>query len=129
MAGSTMQLEVVAADRLVWSGEAQMVLTRTTDGEIGILPHHTPVLSVLVSGTVEVTGEHGDRWAAAVDGGFLSVAANRVSILAEHAELADDIDVEQARRDLDQAGSDDDDQASAHARTWAQARIDTAERG
>lgn len=124
-----MQLEVVAADRLVWSGEAQMVLTRTTDGEIGILPHHTPVLSVLVSGTVTVTGDGGDKWAAAVDGGFLSVAANRVSILAEHAELADDIDVEQAKRDLEEAGSDEDDPAAQHARAWAQARIDTAGRG
>jgi len=131
-----MQVELVAADHLVWSGEAQMVLTRTTEGEIGILADHMPVLSLMTAGVVEVVPADGERWKAAVDSGILSVAANRVSILAEHAELADDIDVEAARSDLDSAdaGSDegDDDEGSTGSdpeavRDWAEARLRAAE--
>jgi F-type H+-transporting ATPase subunit epsilon len=131
-----MQVELVAADHLVWSGEAKMVLTRTTEGEIGILADHMPVLSLMTAGVVEVVPADGDRWKAAVDSGILSVAANRVSILAEHAELADDIDVDAARSDLDSAdeGSDqgDDDEGSTESdpeavRAWAEARLRAAE--
>ncbi|MBA3234017.1 MAG: F0F1 ATP synthase subunit epsilon [Propionibacteriales bacterium] len=98
-----LQLALVAADRVVWSGEATMIIARTTDGEVGVLKNHAPLLSVLVPGAVEVHAVEGERWSAVINGGFLSVANNRVSILAEHAELADEIDVEQARRDLEQA--------------------------
>jgi F-type H+-transporting ATPase subunit epsilon len=132
-----MQVELVAADHLVWSGEAEMVLARTTEGEIGILANHMPVLSLMTPGVVEVVPADGDRWKAAVDSGILSVAANRVSILAEHAELADDIDVDAARSDLESADSDgdkdDDDGEGATgpdpeaARAWAEARLRAAE--
>ena len=83
-----LQVELVAADRVVWSGRASMVLARTTEGDVGILRDHSPVLSVLVPGVIEIDPEEGDRVVAAVDGGFLSVAANRVSILAERTTLA-----------------------------------------
>src|SRR3712207_2625169 len=79
MAGKTMQVELVAADRLVWSGEATMVIARTTEGDVGILPDHAPMLSLLVDGVVDVTTSEGETWVAAVDAGFLSVAANRIS--------------------------------------------------
>jgi F-type H+-transporting ATPase subunit epsilon len=98
-----LQVELVAADRVVWSGEATMVIARTTDGEVGILKNHAPVLSVLVQSAVEVVTLEDDRLYGVVDGGFLSVANNRVSILAEHAQLADEIDLEQARRELEEA--------------------------
>jgi F-type H+-transporting ATPase subunit epsilon len=131
-----MQVELVAADHLVWSGEAEMVLARTTEGEIGILADHMPVLSLMTPGVVEVVPADGERWKAAVDSGILSVAANRVSILAEHAELADDIDVDAARSDLESADSagekgDDDEEETGPdpeaVRAWAEARLRAAE--
>ena len=88
MSDDTLQVELVAADRLVWSGEAKVVNARTAGGEIGILANHMPVLSLLEAGVVEIETADGETWLAAVDDGFLSVAANRVSILAGHAELA-----------------------------------------
>ena len=88
MSDDTLQVELVAADRLVWSGEAKVVNARTAGGEIGILANHMPVLSLLEAGVVEIETADGETWLAAVDDGFLSVAANRVSILAGHADLA-----------------------------------------
>jgi F-type H+-transporting ATPase subunit epsilon len=83
----SLQVELVAADRVVWSGEASFVVARTVEGEIGILRGHTPVLSLLSEGKVEITPKTGAKFLASVDGGFISVAHDRVSILAEHAEL------------------------------------------
>ena len=103
MSDDTLQVELVAADRLVWSGEAKVVNARTAGGEIGILPNHMPILSLLEAGVVEVETADGETWVAAVDDGFISVAANRVSILASHADLASDIDASAARSELDQA--------------------------
>jgi F-type H+-transporting ATPase subunit epsilon len=101
---SELQVELVAADRLVWSGAASMVIARTVDGDIGVLPNHSPVLALMGGGAVTVRTSEGDVQAA-VHGGFLSVADNRVSILAEAAELADEIDVVRARKALDAASA------------------------
>ena len=129
MADQLLQVELVAADRRVWSGEASFVLARTTDGEIGILANHAPVLSVLVESVVTIRGDGGDTQLAAVDGGFLSVADNRVSILAEQALLSDDIDSSQAQQDLERAeGESDDDEDAARQVRWAQARIAATEK-
>src|SRR5919107_5453325 len=103
MAGKVMQVERVAADRLVWSGEATMVIARTTEGDVGVLPNHAPMLSVMVDGVVDVTTVDGETWVAAVNTGFLSVAGNRISILSEQAEMHHEIDLERARQDLDRA--------------------------
>jgi F-type H+-transporting ATPase subunit epsilon len=123
----TLQVELVAADRLVWSGEAKVVNARTAGGEIGILANHMPILSLLAAGVVEVETADGDTWLAAVDDGFLSVAGNRVSILAGHAEMASDIDVDQARRELDEARGEDEDHRDADVRRL-EARVRAAER-
>ena len=80
-----------------------MVIARTTEGDVGILPNHAPMLSLMVDGIVDVTTADGETWIAAVDAGFLSVANNRISILAEHAEMSHDIDLEKARADLERA--------------------------
>jgi F-type H+-transporting ATPase subunit epsilon len=126
---STFDLEVVAADRVVWSGEAVMVIARTTEGEVGILANHAPLLGVLAPGTVEIRPEDGSPLVAAVDGGFISVAHNRISILAERAELSDDIDLEEARRDLERAQQDGDgSERSQRAIDAAQARIAAVEK-
>ena len=59
-----LQVELVAADRLVWSGEAKMVIARTTEGDVGILPGHAPLLSLLVHGVVDVQTTEGETWIA-----------------------------------------------------------------
>ena len=130
MSDDLMQVELVAADRLVWSGEASMVIARTTEGDVGILPNNAPVLSLMVDGVVDVRTSDNETWVAAVDAGFLSVANNRISILAEHAEMSHDIDLEKARADLErahEAGENDDDAEEAARRAWAEARIRAAE--
>jgi F-type H+-transporting ATPase subunit epsilon len=126
-----MQVELVAADRLVWSSRARSVTARTTEGDVGILPHHAPLLSVLVHGVVDVVTEDGESWVAAVDSGFLSVANNRISILAEHAQMSHEIDLEQARAALERsraAGGDDTDAEQRMTAAWAEARMRAAER-
>ncbi|CAA9394237.1 MAG: ATP synthase epsilon chain [uncultured Nocardioidaceae bacterium] len=126
-----MQVELVAADRLVWSGEATMVIARTTEGDVGVLPNHAPMLAVMVDGIVDVTTADGESWVAAVNTGFLSVAGNRISILSEQAEMTHEIDLEKARQDLQRAessGENSDDAAEAASRAWAEARIRAAER-
>jgi F-type H+-transporting ATPase subunit epsilon len=122
-----LQVELVAADRTVWSGEATMVIARTVEGDIGILRGHAPVLSLLADAVVEIEAEDGETVTAAVDGGFISVAHDRVSILSEHAVLAADIDVSAERSELEAAQADDSDDAEARVRR-AEARIRAAER-
>ena len=131
MSDSVMQVELVAADRLVWSGEAKMVIARTTEGDVGILPNHAPMLSLMVHGIVDVTTSDNETWIAAVDEGFLSVANNRISILAEHAQMSHEVDLERAKADLERAhvaGENDDEAAEVAAAAWAEARIRAAER-
>ena len=94
-----MQVEVVSADKVIWSGESTNVIAKTTDGEIGILPGHAPVLAVLQPSAVVIFCEDGrKREVVAVDGGFVSVSQGRVSILSEYARLADDVSVAEAER-------------------------------
>jgi len=131
MSDDLMQVELVAADRLVWSGEATMVIARTTEGDVGILPNHAPMLSLMVHGIVDVTTGDGETWIAAVDTGFLSVANNRISILSEHAEMSHDIDLEKARAELErcqQEGADDADALELAQGAWAEARVRAAEK-
>jgi F-type H+-transporting ATPase subunit epsilon len=126
-----LQVELVAADRLVWSGESTMVIARTTEGDVGILPHHAPMLSLMVDGVVDVQTAAGETWVAAVDAGFLSVANNRISILAEHAEMSHEIDLEKARADLERARSAGEYESEAEAEEAvrrAEARIRAVER-
>lgn len=120
-----LHVELVAPDRKVWSGTASMVVARTLDGEIGILPGHTPVLGVLQTGPVRVNKTDGGVVMAAVHGGFISVAADQVSILAEEAELAEEIDVAAAEAELARlkAGTD----ADMVAQRRAEARLQAAE--
>jgi F-type H+-transporting ATPase subunit epsilon len=98
-----LQVRLVAADREIWSGEARMITARTTEGDIGVMPGHAPLLAVVADGVLTIRREHGDMFHAAVHGGFLSVSDDEVSVLAEVAELADEIDVDRARRDLEEA--------------------------
>ena len=128
MAG-LLHVELVAADRLVWSGEAKMVIARTTEGDVGILPNHAPMLSVVIEGVVDIQTDEGETWVAAVDAGFLSVANNRISVLAERAEMSHEIDLEKARHDLERAkAAGENDDAAAEAYRRAAARIRAVEK-
>jgi len=84
-----LDVEVVAADHAVWSGTARRVNAFTVGGDIGVLPGHTPVLSLLAAGRVEIEPVEGPRVHISADGGFLSVDNDRVTIVADDAQMVD----------------------------------------
>lgn len=87
--------EIVSPEELLYSGEVRMVVARGIDGEIGILPLHTPLVTVLDIGVLRL--KFGDRWEyVAVHGGYLEVREDKVTVLADSAELASKIDVARA---------------------------------
>ena len=122
-----LNVELVSVDREVWSGEASMVVARTSEGDLGVLPGHTPLLGQLSDGVVQVRATEGEDVVAAVHGGFLSVSDDNVSILAEVAELAADIDVERARSALQRAQSGEGGDEATSAIRRAEARLRAAE--
>ena len=100
----TLHVELVVPDRELWSGEASMVIAKTTEGDIGVLTGRAPVFGVLAEGSlVEIVSGDETRVRAAVSGGFLSVADDQVSILAAQAQLGPEVDADEARRELDTA--------------------------
>ena len=106
-----------------------MVIARTTEGDMGVLPGHAPVLSVIIEGVVDIQTPQGETWVAAVDSGFLSVSNNRVSILSERAEMSHEIDLEKARHDLERAhAAGEDDEAARETVRRAEARVRAVER-
>ncbi len=111
---NTMNVALVAADRELWSGEATVVNARTLAGEIGVMANHTPLLSVLEPGQIDVRTVDDGHWVAAIDGGFISVANNQVSILCDRAEMSHESDFDEAKRKLDESApkSDDDSEGS-----------------
>lgn len=102
---ATMRVGLVSPEEQLWAGDAEMVVARTLDGELGVLAGHTPLLGVLAEGGVVRIKTGSEEITAAVHGGFLSVSSDGVSVLAETAELAADIDVERARRALSGAAA------------------------
>jgi F-type H+-transporting ATPase subunit epsilon len=124
---ATLQVELVAVERMMWSGEARMVIARTTEGELGVLPGHAPLLGELApGGIVVIRTESGDDLTVAAHGGFLSVTEKGVSILAETAELSTEVDVERAREALRRAEGDGDDPEAVAAARRAQSRLRAA---
>lgn len=125
---ATLHVEVVSAARTVWSGESSSIIAKTVEGDMGILPGHSPVLAVLAPSAVEVQTEDGTREIIAVGTGFISVADGRVSILSEYAQLASEITLDEAKRDLERATSDldtdadDEDARSRYEHALAQVR-------
>ncbi|MET0974852.1 MAG: F0F1 ATP synthase subunit epsilon [Leifsonia sp.] len=84
---AVLNVSVVSADQELWSGEASMVVARTVEGEIGILPGHEPLLAILASGEVRVTLAGGEKITADASDGFLSVENNTVQVVARRAAL------------------------------------------
>lgn len=121
-----MHVELVSVERSVWSGEAKAIFGRTAEGDLGVLPGHVNLLGALTPGwpvRIEREGEGDLR--VAVDGAFLSVRKDGVSVLAEQALFGDEVDVAQAREDLQRAEGESGDEAEA-AKAWALARLRAA---
>ena len=85
----TFTLEVVSPESIVWSGQAEMLVTRTTEGEIGILADHEPTMAALSTGSTVITAEGGEQITLAIHGGFLQILHNDVTLLTDRAEIAD----------------------------------------
>ncbi|HYN92515.1 MAG TPA: F0F1 ATP synthase subunit epsilon [Pilimelia sp.] len=84
-----LHVEVVAVEEKIWAGEAEMLVARTTEGELGVLPGHAPLLGQLAEPSqVRVKLAGGEQLAYDVAGGFLSVTAEGVTVLAESATAA-----------------------------------------
>ena len=95
---SSLKVEVVSPERVLFSGEARQVITRTLDGgEIAFLPGHTTFLGALVENHTRIYLADGKVQDVAVHGGFVDVAPDHVTILSDSAELAENIDVARAR--------------------------------
>jgi len=108
----TLRVELVVPEGEVWAGQAGLVIAKTLDGDIGVLTGHTPVLGILAQASlVRIRPESGSGGSdagggdvvAAVNGGFFSVADDRVSILARQAQLGSEVDTSAARASLDEA--------------------------
>lgn len=119
-----MNVQLVSPEREIWSGEAEAVFARTTDGELGILPGHIPLIGELVEAPVRIRAGESEEIVAAVHGGFLSVFESGVAILGEVVELAAEIDAGRARSDLEQYRDADDEEGRAAFRR-AVARLRT----
>jgi F-type H+-transporting ATPase subunit epsilon len=119
-----MHVELVSVERAIWSGEATAIFARTPDGELGILPGHAPLLGALEPGWIVRIDREGDEsLKVAAHGGFLSVRKDGVSVLAEMAEEAADIDVPRAKSALERTKDDDSPEAvAAHGRALARLR-------
>ena len=93
--------ELVSVERLLWSGQASMVTAETTEGEIGVLPGHEPMIGQLIdNGVVTIHPVDGERRVAAVQGGFLSVTQDKITVLADWAIWSDEVDEEKAQEDF-----------------------------
>lgn len=131
---STMRLEVVTPERKVYEQDVNMIVVKGVGGELGILPHHIPLVTPLKIAPVKVKQGNSDTYIA-VHGGFMEVRKDKVVILAEAAELGADIDVSRARlakeraeRRLAQKQADINATRAELALQRAVSRIETAEK-
>ncbi len=122
-----MQVELVSPERVVYEGEAELIIARTVTGEIGFQEGHIPFVGSLVPSVVRMALTGGGVQHIAVHSGFIEASGSHVTILSDIAELAEDIDVERARAALDKAiearKADDQDTAAMAAEARAQARL------
>ncbi|MBW3580991.1 MAG: F0F1 ATP synthase subunit epsilon [Actinobacteria bacterium] len=125
----TLQVELVSPEEVLYSGEADMVIARTTDGEIAFMTGHAPFIGSLGVGAVTIRTSEGDDVRAAVHEGFVEVTDNRVTILSDIAELVGDIDATRARRALEELDRerDVDDAEAETALRRARLRVELAD--
>ena len=128
MATETMKIEMVSPERNIFSGEATMLVARTSDGDIAFEPGHIPFVGVLQPKQVKVILTDGSIQYVAVHSGFVEVCNNEVSILSDRAELASEIDASRAEAARDRAqqalSADPDDEAAVAALSRAEIRLE-----
>lgn len=127
----TMQVQVVSPERILWSGDAELVTARTVEGgDITFLTGHAPFVGALETGKVTVRPDGGDDVFFAVHGGFVEVSADNVSLLTDVAEHAESIDIERAKAALAAAeeamSRDVSDIEAVAARRRAELRLEVA---
>ena len=88
MSEKTLRVELVAADKAVWSGEAKLLVAKTVEGDNALMPGHEPMLAILANGEVRVTKPEGEVLVVTADDGFLSVEHDVVTVVARNASLA-----------------------------------------
>ncbi len=132
---ATMKLEIVTAEKLVYSEEVSGVVAPGMEGELGILPHHAPLLTVLQPGELRIMKQGQEDAYLAVSGGFLEVMANKVVVLADTAERAEEINearaqeaVKRAQERIAHLGADMDLERALSAMHRAQARLKVVRR-
>lgn len=120
MPDTTLEVHVVTPEREVWTGEASMIVARALDGDVGILPGHTPLVAVLRVGPMFIESVDSGRISAAIDGGFVHVTSGpdgtRVDVLAEEATLSSEVDGEQIRELEERARQFEESEEYANAR-------------
>ncbi|MFT7526831.1 MAG: F-type H+-transporting ATPase subunit epsilon [Arenicella sp.] len=122
---NTMQVEVVSAEQEIFSGEATMLIATAVAGELGIYPHHTPLLTNLKPGDVRIQIEGGEELVIYVSGGILEVTPKKVTVLSDTAIRADDLDEAaalEAQRKAEQALKD-----STADINYAKAKVELAQ--
>ena len=128
-----LEVNLVAADRAVWSGKASFVRAKTADGDIGVYAGHQPLLSILKPSVAliktVVDGAEGETLTVALHGGYISVDNDRVSLLSEAAELAAEIDATRAEQALARAEAGEYGEDSEAAAVRARLRLTTVGRG
>ncbi len=132
----TFQLKVATPERLFVDEQVSEAELPGKEGYLGVLPGHAPLLSALGAGVLSYSGGGKGKQVLVVDGGFVEVFDNNVRVLADNAEYAQDIQVDAARKELEQANEalkkareSADSEAALRAMQWAQARLDAAEQG
>ena len=127
-----MQVELVSPEAVLFSGECSQVVTRTVDGDIAFLDNHAPFIGALDIGQTQLWADDGVV-SLAINGGFVEVSGNAVTILSDAALPAQDIDVADAQSDLQAAeqalAADADDAEAAATKKWAETRIQVSEAG
>ena len=98
-----MRLEIITAERVVYSDDVDLLVAPGMEGELGILPHHAPLMTIIAPGEITVRKEGEEDAYLAISGGFLEVMANHVTILADTAERSDEIDEARVREALRRA--------------------------
>ena len=121
-----MRVELVSPESVLFSGERSQVVTRTVDGDVAFLDNHAPFIGSLGIGETQLWADDGVI-ALAINGGFVEVSGNAVTILSDDALARADIDMEAAQADLDEADAalsvNSDDDNAALAKKWAVTRL------
>ena len=108
---STMQLEIITAEQQVFNDEVELLVAPGIEGQLGILPHHAPLMTALQPGEILIRKDGNDTFLV-VTGGFMEVMGNKVTILADACERSEEIDEQRAQEAVDRARERIDSQAS-----------------